>query len=180
MVKFPCCALLLLASGFGQDTPTPDAAVIQDFQNRVGGYMKLHEAVKSGLPKLKTTPSSGSIERHEKQFAHKIREARLNAQQGNIFTPPITTEFRRLIANAMKGNATHVTQSLKSAEPVQLKLHVNHSYPDGVPLQSMPPTLLFYLPKLPQDLDYRVIGHDLVLRDASGNLVVDLIPNALP
>ena len=163
-----------------QERTNPDAAVIQGFQNRVAGYMKLHEAVKAELPKLKTTGSPEAIKRHEHQFAHKIREARLTARQGNLFTPEICAEFRGLIGNAMKGNAAHVEQSLKHAEPVHFKLRVNYSYPEGAPLQSMPPTLLLYLPKLPPELDYRVVGRDLVLRDTTGNLIVDLIPNALP
>ena|ERR1700682_2705677 len=180
MTKFGCWLALGLFVAVPQERTNPDAAVIQDFQNRVAGYMKLHEAVKAQLPKLKTTGSSENIERHGHQFARKIREARNTASQGDIFTPEIAAEFRRLIGNAMKGNATHVEQSLKHAEPVHLKLRVNYSYPAGVPLQSMPPTLLLYLPKLPPELDYRVVGHDLVLRDTTGNLIVDLIPNALP
>src|ERR1700736_2611853 len=109
-----------------QERANPDTAVVQDFQNRVAGYMKLHEALKNELPRLKTTGSSGAIKRHEHQFAHKIREARLTASQGNIFTPEIAAEFRRLIGISMKGSDTpHVKQSLKRAEPVQLKLRVN-------------------------------------------------------
>jgi len=141
MNRLVCCAVLSVFSAVSQEQANPDAAVLQDFQNRVAGYMKLHEAVKDELGKLKPTKSPEHIEHHEHQFAHKIREARLTARQGNIFTPEIATEFRRLIANAMKGNATHVQQSLKRAEPVRLKLRVNHSYPEGVPLQSMPPTM---------------------------------------
>src|SRR5258708_6667838 len=164
-----------------QQRTNPDAALIQDFENRVVGYMKLHDAVKAELPKLKPTPSPEAIEHYERHFAHKIREARSTATQGNIFTVEIAAEFRRLIGIAMQGsNATHVQQSLKHAEPVQLKLRVNHPYPQGAPLQSMPPTLLLNLPKLPKDLDHRIAGHDLVLRDASGNVIVDLIPNAIP
>jgi hypothetical protein len=180
MEKFVCWALSVLVA-VGQERVNPDAAIIQDFQNRVAGYMKLHEAVKAELGKLKTTGSPEVIERHEHQFAHKIREARRAAAQGAIFTPAITAEFRRLIGIAMKGpDATHVQQSLKHAEPNRLKLRVNHSYPEGVPLQSMPPTLLLNLPTLPKDLEYRIAGHDLVLRDATGNVIIDLIPNAIP
>jgi len=33
---------------------------------------------------------------------------------------------------------------------------------------------------LPPELDYRVVGRDLVLRDVKANLVVDFIANAIP
>src|SRR6266850_524915 len=108
------CAFVAFPSLQSQERAKPDAAAIQDFQNRVAGYMKLHEAVKKQLPRLKTTGSSGAIERHEQQFAHKIREGRLTASQGNIFAPEIAAEFRRLIGIAMKvPDTTHVQQSLK-------------------------------------------------------------------
>jgi len=76
---------------------------------------------------------------------------------------------------------THVEQSLKrAAEPVQKRpLRVNSVYPPGLPLQSTPPTLLLNLPRLPKELDYRVVGHDLVLRDTEANLIIDFLPDAV-
>ena len=38
--------------------------------------------------------------------------------------------------------------------------------------------LLANLPQLPEDMEYRVVGSDLVLRDVDANIIVDLIPNA--
>jgi hypothetical protein len=63
---------------------------------------------------------------------------------------------------------------------VKGKLRVNQRYPQGVPLQSTPPTLLLNLPQLPKELEYRIVGRDLVLRDIGANLVVDYLPNILP
>ena len=59
-------------------------------------------------------------------------------------------------------------------------LQVNQSFPENVPLQSMPPTLLMNLPGLPKGLEYRLLGRELVLRDVDANLVVDYVANALP
>src|SRR5207248_4892695 len=71
--------------------------------------------------------------------------------------------------------------SLRHAEPVKtLNLQVNDSYPQGVPLQSTPPSLLLDLPKLPSELEYRIVGRDLVLRDVKANLIVDFINNVIP
>jgi hypothetical protein len=44
----------------------------------------------------------------------------------------------------------------------------------------MPPTLLQKLPKLPKELEYRIVGHNLVLLDTEPNLVVDVLSNAIP
>lgn len=172
------CAALMAQS---QPAVNPDAAIVQDFQKRTADYQKLHKTVEGKLPRLKRTPSQEKIEHHEKELAHELREARRAARQGDIFSPEISSEFRRLIALAMQGqNAGRVEKSLKSAEPVHLKLEVNHKYPSNVPLQSTPPTLLENLPKLPPELEYRLVGHYLLLMDSKCNLIVDFIANAIP
>ena len=48
----------------------------------------------------------------------------------------------------MPGKETaRVKDSIRRAEPVNLRLGVNDTYPDKEPLQSMPPTLLLNLPQ---------------------------------
>jgi hypothetical protein len=160
----------------------PDAQVQKDFDKRIQDYVKLCNTAREGLHKLKPTESADTIQVHEKGLAHRIRERRRSAAPGDIFTPDIAAEFRRLIGIAMQGqDATRIQKSLQRAEPVHLKsLRVNRSYPEGVPLQSTPATLLQNLPKLPAEVEYRVVGRALVLRDTEANLIVDFIPDAIP
>jgi hypothetical protein len=165
----------------GQQPANPDAVTQADFDKRVTEYVKLHKSLESKLPKLKPTPSPEEISHHEHELREKIRHERRAIAPGNIFTPQIAAEFRRLIGIAMQGaGAARVEQSLKNAEPVQLRLTVNSAYPAGVPLQSTPPTLLLNLPKLPQEVAYRVVDHELVLLDVKANLVVDFMTYAIP
>ena len=165
----------------GAQSANPDANALEDFQKRVSEYMKVHDRARAGVGKLKPTASPERIAQHERLLAHKIRVAREDVGQGNIFTVEISTAFRRLTGEATKGvDATTVHQSLRRSEPVVFKLRVNHKYPEGVPLQSTPPSLLQNLPKLPHELEYRVVGHDLVLLDTSANLVADYLPGAIP
>jgi hypothetical protein len=161
--------------------PNPDSALIDQFNNRIADYMKIHNAAKAKLPVLKPTDSAAVIASHEREFARLIRELRPQAAQGSIFTPEITEYFRRRIHVAMEGpQKARIKQSLANAEPVKVPLRVNDTYPDGVPLQSTPPTLLLNLPKLPKELEYRVVGHSLVLRDVDANLIVDFARNVIP
>ena len=44
----------------------------------------------------------------------------------------------------------------------------------------MPPLLLTQLPPLPPELQYRFLGRALILLDADANLIVDVVPDALP
>jgi hypothetical protein len=154
---------------------------LREFERRVAAYTKLHKSAAAELPRLKPTQSSGTINHHEQDLAAKIRHMRRNAKKGDIFTPGIGLEFRRLIGLTLQGTAAvTIRNSLRRAEPVSLRIRVNDTYPASIPLQSTPPTLLQDLPPLPKELDYRLIGGDLVLRDVDANLVVDLIARAIP
>jgi len=106
---------------------------------------------------------------------------RRSAKQGDIFTPEISAEFLRLIRLAWRNpDAGQMKRSLARSEPVSITFHINDAYPASIPLQSMPPTLLENLPPLPKELEYRVIGHNLVLRDARANVIVDFIERVIP
>ena len=47
-------------------------------------------------------------------------------------------------------------------------------------MATMPPSLLAALPQLPKELEYRIIGKYLVLRDVDAALILDFIPAAVP
>ena len=171
----------VVSVGFAEQPTNKNILLIQDFENRVGEYVKLHKTAGSGIPALRSADSAAVIANHERALADKIREARSTAKQGDIFTPGVVTEFRRLIGIAMQGSeAVLVRQSLHRAEPVVLRLRVNEAYPANVPLQSTPPSLLLNLPHLPRELEYHIVGHNLILLDVEAKLVVDFIDNAVP
>ncbi len=89
--------------------------------------------------------------------------------------PRLRPNFGASSGSLSKGHANaRVRKSLEHAEPVEGQIKVNAPYPP-VPLQSTPPTLLANLPELPAGLDYRIVGHTLVLRDVQANLVLDFI-----
>jgi len=176
-------ALLVVATsvgGIGAENVNPHAQILEDFEARIREYTKLRQQAEAGLPVLKPTDSPEEIRRHEHQLAQAIRRQRGRAKQGDLFTPKISAEFRRLIGITFRGSeARRIRVSLKHSEPVSVALHVNDNYPEGVPLQTTPPTLLLNLPKLPPELEYRVVGQALVLRDVKANLIVDFMPKAL-
>jgi len=166
----------------GQDKVNQSSLVLDDFGKRVTSYVDLHKTARSKVHALKPTSSPEAIEHYEHELGHKIREMRRKAPLGAIFTPPIAEEFRKLIRLSMQGSAaSRVQQSLNHAEPGSLPvLRVNSDYPQGFPLQSTPASMLQNLPHLPPEVEYRVVGHDLVLRDVDANLIVDILRNAVP
>jgi hypothetical protein len=174
-------AVLIAACALAQENVNPQALVLQDFDKRVAEYVKLQKSLAKGLSATKPTTEPQTIIDRQHELAGKLRAARSQAKQGDIFTPEIAKEFRRLLGLARGGqNDAHIKRSLERAEPVRLTLHVNEAYPSNIPLQSTPPTILMNLPRLPPELEYRIAGRMLVLRDGVANIVVDLIPDAIP
>jgi hypothetical protein len=159
-----------------------NSLVIQDFDKRVDDYVKLRKRAQGGLPAAKSGDSAANIKQYQQSLAQNIRAERLQAKPGDVFTPSVSQLFRQLIATPFQsGSGTKIRASLRHAEPVHgLKLEVNQEYPQTSALQSTPPTLLSDLPKLPAELEYRIVGRALVLLDTAANLIVDLLPEALP
>lgn len=156
-----------------------DAAIVKDFQERITKYLDVH---KQAHADKKPTDSPRKLADQKQQAAEKIQETRAAAKQGDIFTPQSAAYFKRQIAATLQGaDGAKVRASLRHAEPLpNVQLMVNEKYPSNLPLQSTPPTLLLSLPRLPKELQYRIVGQTLVLYDVASNLIADLLPDAVP
>ena len=168
----------------GAQTQTSDAgtkAAFEDFLARVNAYIKLRSSLEATLPKLKPTDQPDKLADREKSLSAKILDARKNARQGDIFTKDITAEFVKGIREEFSGaQGREARQTIRQGEPVALPVHVNQVYPHALPRTTVPPTLLLKLPKLPQGIEYRIIGRAFVLYDVRARMVIDFIPGALP
>src|SRR5215218_2124351 len=80
-----------------------DAQVLADFKSRIDKYMELHNRLKKEAPPLKETKEPAEIKASQAVLAVKIREARKDARQGDIFTPEIRQLLRRLMYPETKG-----------------------------------------------------------------------------
>ena len=165
----------------------PDALVLQDFTKRVEAYMAIHKsAAKDSLP-IKETKNPGDIKAAQLALAAKIRTARADARAGDILTPEIRNKFRRLVYPELKGKAgretrEELTEDVKEKDegrPKKVTYKVNAPYPEGNALPTTPPNILAALPPLPEELEYRIVEKNLILRDVQANIIVDFIPNAI-
>lgn len=160
----------------------PDAELLVDFKERIDDYMALHNKLEKEAPPLKETKDPAKINASQEGLAMKIREARKDAKQGDIFTPEIRQLFRRLMYPEVKGPEGRETKAAITEESHELKtvpLKVNADYPDKAPLMTVPPNILAALPKLPEDLEYRFVNRNMILLDTHANLIVDFVPNAI-
>jgi hypothetical protein len=158
-----------------------DRKNFDDFINRVEGYARLRGDLDAKLPPLKPTDNPEAILVHQQQLASSITGARKAASRGDIFTEPISVSFQKVIrARFNQPAGRDLSRTIRQGEPLQMTVRVNEIYPEGVPITTVPPTILQDLPKLPPRIEYRLVGGSLVLEDAMANLVVDYMNDALP
>ena len=162
-------------------TGNADALALQDFRARIDKYVELHKQAQKKSPPLKETNDTAKIKAAQQVLAETIQASRTDAKPGDIFTPAIRKTFRQLMYPELKGPDGRETKAaIKEDAPAAIPLKVNTHYPEAEPLSTVPPNLLARLPQLPEQLDYRITGKHLLLRDADANLIVDYIPNAIP
>jgi hypothetical protein len=157
-----------------------DARTLVDFTDRVAKYLQLRKKADDSAPGLKQTADSETIRTAQVGLAARMKTARAGAKQGDIFTPEIAAQLKRLLRPEALNKGTR--DSIQDDNPGPVPFKVNEPYPDKQPLSTMPANILQALPKLPekQDLDYRFMGKHLILHDSRANMIVDYIPNAIP
>jgi hypothetical protein len=178
-------SMVCLGCGTGearQEKVNPDAAILQDYQRRIDAYMKLRGEADNGAPKLKETADPARIKAAQDALRTELRAARASAKHGDVFTPDVQRLFRRLLYPELKGpDAAETKNAIKDdgPAPASVPFKVNATYPEKQPLPTVPPDLLARLPKLPEQLEYRIVDKHLILRDVDANLIVDYMLNAI-
>jgi hypothetical protein len=165
-----------------QGRGTPDFRVqvwgdiVADFSARVWSYAELRRNLEKGLPALTVTDDPAEVRRTVSAFAERIRVARAGAQEGEIFTPAISAEFRKVLLLEMNANTW---EAIMDDNPGEFSNQINGSYPEERPLSTVPPNILAVLPRLPDDIQYRFVGRHLILLDTRASVILDRIPYAI-
>ena len=159
-----------------------DQAIVKTFEKRAKEYSKLREQLEEKMPKLSQEAKAEEIQAHKKQFQDRVRAARAGAKHGDVFTPEAATLIRAIIKDEFKGAQRVELRDtvLREADTKAVPLRVNYPYPESQEVLEMAPTLLLRLPKLPKQLRYRFVGHNLLLIDRENGLIVDYMTKALP
>lgn len=158
-----------------------DAQGLAQFNERVTAYAALHEKLEATLPPRPTETTPAIIHKHQLTLARLIVEARKDAQQGDIITPATQLVFRQILARVFQGEqGRELKAAILDENPGNVGLKVNGSYPDEIPLSTVPPQVLSALPRLPADLEYRFIGGRLILLDVHAHIIADYMDKAFP
>ena len=175
------CLILPRAAALQDPPVNQDSLALKEFTDAVQQYVRLHKQLAGSLTPNKQTVDPAKIVAYQDSLAKKLQEARAGSKQGDIFTPASALRFRRLIKNHFQGpHATQAKETIRQGEPVKVVLRVNDCYPKGVPLTTMPASLLQNLPQLPEEVKYGIVNKDLILLDARALLVVDFLRDVLP
>ena len=185
-----CLVMVLILSApplFSQGDTTDPA--IKDFNDRVQHYWDLHKKVEGVAPPMdkKKEPDPAVIIEHERKVRAGIRDARINVPEGDIFTPAVQKILMETIKQVLSSGTGPAARDIILGEgnpknpesKARVDLVVNALYPPNAPLSTVPPSVLMILPKLPNGLEYRFVGKDLILYDSKANLIVDILRKAI-
>ena len=166
---------------------TPDGEAVNaqgaatlEFRKRIDAYLKVHNEAESKVPNLKRTDDPKEISDREAALAKTIMTLRAGAQPGDIFAPEYQPYFVKIVHDDFKLRSAADRKALIAELPKNVKIDINTVYPTTLPLETFPPALLRKLPDLPPELEYRIVGRSLLLRDVKANLIVDILRDVVP
>jgi hypothetical protein len=119
------------------------------------------------------------IETQQKELAARLKAARQGARPGDLFGD-VAPLIKATILKDAENRGVRDAYAAMQEVPPQNPPAVNAVYPEKAPLATVPPLILVNLPRLPDGLEYRFMGRDLILRDRDANLIVDFISGAVP
>ena len=165
----------------GPALTTADSDAVDKFRTAVDAYAALHRKLEGTLPALSTRATPVEIQAHERAFGKLIVAARPKARQGDLLVPAIQPVLRRISRQILAGpDGPAMLNEIRGEEPVTIAARVNERYPAQVPLSAIPFRFLASFPRLPEELEYRFLGRDLVLLDVDARIVVDFLRDVLP
>ena len=101
-------------------------------------------------------------------------------RSGDIFAPEYQPYFIKIVQDDFKQRSAADRKAIINELPAKMKVDINTVYPTTIPLATFPPALLSKLPDLPPELEYRIVGRSLILRDVKANLIVDILRDVVP
>jgi hypothetical protein len=175
-ILFAVSAVFAYAQGGASDPARAFMAATRD-------YAQMHRHLERQIGPIEITTSIDEINRIIQQLAAAIRVERPDAKQGDFFTPALAPELRVRINEALLADDFTADDVIRAGrvdgiDYQRVALRVNGTFP-WILGTAMFPCVIQALPELPPELQYRIVGTDLVLIDIHASLIVDILPSAL-
>jgi hypothetical protein len=171
--------LIFSVALLGQERVNPQASAMAQFSERVNAYLALQKKVEGKLPAQKETADPERIKAHVAELANAIRSARADAKPGDVFDG-VAEQFRQTIKEDARDRSVRDAFAAMQEVPKKTPARVNADYPETAALATVPPLLLKRLQRLPDGIEYRFMGRDLILRDTKANVIIDVLHEAVP
>ena len=155
-------------------------AATKAFLDRVQQYVTYHNNVEKMVPPITQTSSPEEIAKREAALGAMLIKQRPDAKEGDFFIKEYQPHLIKIIRDDFAKRPVADRKALLVELPKDVKIAVNMVYPPVLPLATFPANLLKVLPELPKELEYRMVGRDLILRDVTGNVIVDILRNVFP
>jgi len=169
-------------AGFAGAGLPDEPAPLQQFKAAIGEYITLHRQLEQQLPPFDVTTEAQQIFESSNAMAAAIQTARAGAHQGDIFGSHVAAYLRTRISEALTAHGflpeEVISSTLEEADEAVALPAVNGRFPWGRGA-IMWPCIIEALPQLPAELQYRIVGRDLVLVDTHADLVVDILRDAV-
>ena len=176
-------ALIAAAQAQPLQRPEPARQLVAAFEDATRDYARMHRRLESQIGVIEFGTPVAEINRLINALAAAIRAERHDAAQGEFFTRALSSELRTRINDALLEHG-YTADDVRAAGGVngvdygRVVLRVNDTFP-WVLASAMFACVIEALPQLPPELQYRIVGDDLVLIDVHASLVVDILPRAL-
>lgn len=158
-----------------QAPANPMGSATKAFMDRIVEYVRFHNNVEKMVPPLGSTADPAKISEREQALGAALIKSRPDAKPGDFFIKEYQPYLIQIIKEDFAKRPVADRKALIVELPKGLKVDVNTVYSTVLPLATFPGNLLKKLPELPPELEYRIVGRDLVLRDVKGNVIVDIM-----
>ena len=162
-------------------TPSTDDAALQAFRKAIDDYLALHRRLHEEVPGHKPNSDAREVNAAADVLAAAIQRARPKARQGDFFSAAPTGVIKRRVVDTVRTERLNTVLAGADDEPPTITTpRIYMRFPASSQMASMPPSLLEVLPPLPSELEYRIVGSYLVLRDTHAAIILDYIAQAVP
>ena len=182
MAAVLACLAVIAAPAWAQP-PSPADDAVARFTTATHQYALTHRRIEQQLGPMALTVNPEEIYRAIEQMAAAMKAVRPNAAQGEFFTPALALVIRSRIATALHAHGftredVRIAELAEGIDSSTVTLGVNQRFP-WIFASPMFPCVLAALPALPPELQYRIVGDNLVLIDVHAGLILDVLPDAL-
>ena len=170
---------LAASQATGPGASATDAAAMQEFERRTDAYLKSRAAMIGTLAPLAETSNAAELAARKNALAAAIGHQRKQARVGDLIPPAAAGIIRREVTLDLKTRPAPEKQGALEEVP-RGALALNAPYPPNAAMATVPPLLLYRLPRLPEALQYRFYGRHIILLDSDAAVVLDYVPDVLP